>query len=142
MTARRILTPIACFSAVLVVASLSLRGHADAPAGHYVVADGTVLDTKTGLMWQQGQFGGLGSCDTLELGGYDDWRVPSLKELLTIVDETRVSPAMDPVFSYTVGVDLYATSTGRVDSPGSGWVVYMNQGTNQSQTWYALRCVR
>ncbi len=31
------------------------------------------------------------------LGGFSDWRVPSIKELQTLVFEGKFSPAIDPV---------------------------------------------
>lgn len=49
-------------------------------------------DPKTGLTWQtQASQGGAsfaaasGGCDALELGGYDDWRLPTISELRGIV---------------------------------------------------------
>ncbi len=79
--------------------------------------DGTVTDATTDLMWTQQDSGQLGAgdlggldwqgalawCEDLELAGHDDWRLPSAKELQTLVDYTR-SPAttgtaaIDPVF--------------------------------------------
>ena len=53
--------------------------------------DGTVTDNVTGLMWQQD----MGEKMTLQeaqttaeectLGGYDDWRVPTIKELYSLI---------------------------------------------------------
>lgn len=55
--------------------------------------DGTVTDSKTGLMWQQipstsdySWQEAVDYCENLELNGYDDWRMPSLKELFSISD--------------------------------------------------------
>jgi hypothetical protein len=60
--------------------------------------DGTVTDNNTGLMWQQD----MGSkqtvaeaatlADAITLGGYNDWRVPTIKELYSLIQFTgRVS---------------------------------------------------
>lgn len=75
--------------------------------------DGTISDLATGLMWQKSDDGerrdweeSLLYAENLELGGYDDWRLPNIKELQSIVDYTRSpttsnSPAIDPLFEST-----------------------------------------
>jgi len=61
--------------------------------------DGTVTDNITGLTWQQTPTGEHISaqqateyCASLELGGTDDWRVPSAKELFSIDDFSQGWP--------------------------------------------------
>lgn len=52
--------------------------------------DGTVTDNVTGLMWQQDMgpkisyADALVKADTMTLGGYSDWRFPTLKELFSL----------------------------------------------------------
>ncbi|MDD2799077.1 MAG: DUF1566 domain-containing protein [Bacteroidales bacterium] len=53
--------------------------------------DGTVTDNVTGLMWQK-EMGtkinyksAFTKADTLTLGGYSDWRVPTIKELYSLI---------------------------------------------------------
>lgn len=75
--------------------------------------DGTISDFATGLMWQQADDGqmrdweeALYYAENLELGGYEDWRLPNAKELQSILDYSR-SPqssgtaAINPLFSTT-----------------------------------------
>lgn len=64
--------------------------------------DGTVTDEATGLMWQQADSGmgldwenALSYAENLELAGYDDWRLPNVKELQSIVDYTKSPSAYD-----------------------------------------------
>ncbi|MCG3268557.1 DUF1566 domain-containing protein [Yoonia sp. I 8.24] len=65
--------------------------------------DGTVTDAATGRMWQQSDDGArrewddaLAYCEALELGGHDDWYLPTSKELQSIVDYRRTGfPAID-----------------------------------------------
>ena len=55
--------------------------------------DGTVTDLNTGLMWQKmpdfdnelAWADAVGYAEGLTLGGYDDWRVPTIKELYSLI---------------------------------------------------------
>ena len=62
--------------------------------------DCTVTDNVTGLIWQQEDDDvtktweeALAYCETLTLAGPTDWRLPDIKELMSIVDNTRNNPA-------------------------------------------------
>jgi hypothetical protein len=55
--------------------------------------DGTVTDTKTGLMWAAKDNGipiswlnGLKYCQNYDGGGHTDWRMPTLAELESLYD--------------------------------------------------------
>ena len=78
--------------------------------------DGTVTDRATGLMWSQADSGrGMNWQDALawvqqqnaaKYLGHDDWRLPSVKELQSLVDYTRSpetthSAAIDALFNCT-----------------------------------------
>lgn len=70
------------------------------PPNHYAIANGEVTDNYTGLVWQQvysassmAWSGASGYCAGLGLNGHK-WRVPSLNELASIVNEAKVSPAI------------------------------------------------
>lgn len=78
----------------LLLVTPSLSSHASAPAGRYTIANGTVLDTKTTLTWQQtisttkySWTDAQTYCSTLSLNG-TGWRLPSVRELMTLVDFT------------------------------------------------------
>jgi len=112
--------------------------------------DGTVIDSNTGLMWQQADSvtglnweDALAYAEGLTLAGHDDWRLPNAKELQTILDYTRSpdtsgSAAIDPIFSVTPIVDegggtnypFYWTSTTHANwsaNPGA-WGAYFAFG--------------
>ena len=101
--------PLAFFLLATLAICVASPAHAAAPAGHYVVSGaGTVLDTKSKLTWQQA--GSLGTfaeakayCAQLgsTLGGAG-WRLPTFKELLTLLDLSQTKSSsndlkIDPV---------------------------------------------
>jgi Protein of unknown function (DUF1566) len=131
--------------------------------------DGTVTDNVTGLLWQQEEviyeshyplydtFSEMVDyCDSLSLGGYEDWRIPVFYELLTIIDYSSYNPAMDTGYFYpnenasvvitgfNENVSLVIPTT-RTDyylafSPTTG-DAYAESQDNESKNWF-LRCVR
>ena len=65
---------------------------------HHV--NGTVLDTKTTLMWAAKDNGtdiswqaAKSYCENCDAGGYRDWRMPTPGELAGLYDAARTSPA-------------------------------------------------
>lgn len=75
--------------------------------------DGTVTDLNTGLTWQQtpsyASFNwqeAMDYCENLELGDYDDWRAPTLKELFAIGDFSKGWPYVDETTFDLAGTSL------------------------------------
>jgi len=122
--------------------------------------DGTVTDAATELMWTQQDSGHLGAgdlggldwadalawCEELELADHDDWRLPSAKELQTLVDYTRSpattgTPAIDPIFETSAILDesgapdfpFFWTSTTHANEQGGGAAAYVAFG--EAQGW-------
>jgi len=96
---------------------------------------GVVSDRVTGLMWQ-GMANTTGMywpaartyCQDLTLGGHDDWRLPSLIELVSLVDTSRTNPAIDgAAFSKPVGGTVW-TATPIFPSQDEAWYVSFNTG--------------
>jgi len=87
--------------------------------------DGTIADRATGLVWQKADSGrgmswqeALAYAEGLTLAGHADWRLPSAKELQSIVDyprspDTTKSAAIDPVFQVTT----ITNEGGKPDAP-------------------------
>lgn len=101
--------------------------------------DGTVTDSSSGLMWAQADNGeaiswedALAYAAGAELAGYDDWRLPNVKELQAMVDYARArditdSPALDPVFDST-------EITNEAGQKDWGWVWSSTTHANWTET--------
>lgn len=115
--------------------------------------NGTVTDTRTGLMWKQCVEGLSGAnCSTgsatpmtwaAALGAaatnnaansgagfanHTDWRLPNLKELRSLVEECKTNPSInDTVFPGTPASDVWSGSPSAYDSYYA-WNVYFNSG--------------
>lgn len=109
---------------------LAVSAHAAAPAGHFTApGDGTVRDNLTGLVWQQGfspsthdRPGAAAYCVSLPLAG-GGWRLPTIIELRSIVDETAAVPAIDTAyFPGTPPQDLWS-STPFAGSASDAWSI-------------------
>ncbi|HTS17499.1 MAG TPA: DUF1566 domain-containing protein [Verrucomicrobiae bacterium] len=90
--------------------------------------DGTITDRATGLTWTKADSGqgmnwerALAYAAGLRVAGHADWRLPNAKELQSIVDYTRLAPAIDPVFQSSQLADgeypYYWSSTTHLDGP-------------------------
>jgi hypothetical protein len=83
--------------------------------GRFIAYDnGTVLDTRTGLMWAAKDNGSeiiwpsaKSYCTNYRGGGYTDWRMPSQDELVGLYDESK---------TYSVGVSVHLTELIRLSS--------------------------
>lgn len=136
---------------VLVPASQTL------PAAHYSVDAGVVTDNYTGLDWQQDHSGSSPTltqsdaaayCQALSLSG-GSWRLPSLNELASIVDDVptgNVSPAVDHVAFPTTSKDQWYWSASRYGTSSAElWQLSFLDGFTAhkpSATLGIARCVR
>lgn len=97
----------------------------------------TVTDAKTKLTWIQDHTAvkafapelndvetaaAIAELNRIKYGGHNDWREPSRKELETIVDLERHSPAINPIFKNTKS-GWYRTSTPVAGSSSGVWCV-------------------
>lgn len=89
--------------------------------------DDTVSDNPSGLMWQSQTQGNqnwenmLSHCEALELAGYDDWRLPDIKELHSLIGSESVIPT---------NPGIYCSSTTLADDPQSVWLIQFSPSSN------------
>lgn len=126
--------------------------HADAPPDRYAInsTQGLVTDLRTGLVWQQMpsamQYTWSAAttyCRNLNVAGMTGFRIPTLKELMTLVDPTRVRPAIDAKAFPNTALAWFWTAANRAsvgvasvsfETGGSGYFAETNQ--------LRVRCVR
>lgn len=124
------------------------QSHADAPFDQYAMMGGTVVDKKTQLTWEQNPPTSTFTfdeakvyCDTLTLAGLK-WRLPSMKELQTIVDETLVDPSIDPTaFPKTQNDDYWTSSIYKPDTT-QAWTLHADFGGTSHSPFSFPRYVR
>ncbi len=132
-------------------------------AGFIDNGNGTVMDLTTNLMWQQCSAGlsgadcatgsattyvwdpdALSYCQSLSLGGFSDWRLPKIKELQSIADLTRITPAISTTYFPNTQSSSYWSSTSLVGST-QAWFMVFDQGYTSHDfktNAYYVRCVR
>jgi hypothetical protein len=67
------------------------------------------------------------ACEGLTYAGHSDWRLPNVKELQSIVDYGRVSPAIDTTY-FTSLSGGYWSSTTNAGVIELAWYVDFNDG--------------
>ena len=123
-------------------------------SGTILMANSSKQDDKTGLIWQDNKEVAENNlnhdeakkyCQDLEVDGFTDWRLPTLREAYTIVDLAWNRPALKNGFEIRDD-GRYWTSTLFVKSPEKeAWYISMSYGEaepyNKSRIFHA-RCVR
>ena len=101
-------------------------------------SNGTVTDNSSGLMWQTAESipktwqQALTYAQTLELAGFDDWRLPTIKELATLIDTSRSRPTINTDFFPGCRSDAYWSATEYSQNPGFAWYVDFNDGLERN----------
>ena len=117
--------------------------------------ENVVTDSATGLMWQDTSENNsatynwqeaIASCEALTLDTYDDWRLPNINELKTLIDRSKRTPALVDGFEYVQASSYYWSSTSVEGGFEYGaWIVLFNDGNvrgNAKGNNNYVRCVR
>lgn len=103
-----------------------------------------VKDDIYRLMWQDQQFNNLmyyakalEYCKNLNFAGFDDWRLPTINELLSITDDTKYNPAINKAFKNVPyetndkgekNCGWHWSSTRSTNGSSRAWVVVFRSG--------------
>lgn len=110
--------------------------------------DGTVSDLVTGLMWNTDAgarlnwFDAVTYCQDMTLGEYTDWRLPSRKELLSLVVIGHGDTTISQEFTYA---PISWSNVTQAGLPSAAW--YVDFASGRSLSYYKtfglpVRCVR
>ena len=120
--------------------------HPRNPQSYTDLGNGIIRDNVTGLMWQKDTAPGTYMwyqantySENLTLGGYSDWRLPTMKELLTIVDSGRFNPSINTMFPGTYPSGYWSSTF--IDTK-SVWYVNFSFGLERSLLNYDYDYVR
>jgi len=116
--------------------------------------NGTITDNSTGLMWIKDYWTLAGMvankwepqlafCESLIYAGHDDWRMPNIKELITLMDFSRYTPctpaifvnAGSPTWLWTGTTIPYNTAEAYVGSDNTGFI------RNYAKATYSFRTI-
>jgi hypothetical protein len=118
--------------------------------------DGTITDNRTGLMWlrdasnynsgsAQTWENALSGCESFTYAGYSDWRLPNVRELMSIVNYGVYNPAINTTYFSNTQSSYYWSSTTYAGYTTYAWRVHFRNGyvTNNYKTnSYYVRPVR
>ncbi len=122
-------------------------------------ADGTVTQSNTGLMWAKCSEGqnstnctsdatmmdwsaALTAANNSNLGGYNDWRLPNVKELQALVDYSRYSPAIDTNYFPNTPSSWFWSGSPYALNANSAWGMYFVNGSAKYDFRYSNGHVR
>lgn len=106
-----------------------------------------IVDHLTGLHWTPYIYydsimwgGALTTCENTTHGGYDDWRLPGVNEMRSIVDYGKYNPASNADYGY--GSAIWTSAAYHV---GERWIVDIKDGSQspwESDGAFTVLCVR
>jgi len=115
-------------------------------------ADGTITNSATGLMWQQAtapkryDWGeSLAYAEDLTLAGYSDWRLPTIKELRSLVNYYSNNPAaIVSLFPDTVPSIYWSSTTNTTTIYGTSvaWGINFYGGHDNSPYKWLIQYAR
>jgi hypothetical protein len=152
---RAILVLALLFSAPVIAINISGPNCGEYFQTHYPVNEfmlggsGLATDKRTGLTWFRcaaGEFWHEGDClgmaglmswtdalayaESSKIGGFSDWRLPTVSELQGIIEEECINPAINPFVFPSATADIYWSSQENFFNKFLAWGVYLFNGND------------
>lgn len=111
-------------------------------------------DSATGLVWQDNSEAKTNKkdwnkakayCESLTLGGYEDWRLPNIFELSTLIDNTKSKEPYVVDGIKNIDSSRYWSSSTFVENIDYAWRVRFNRGDDDMESKTLrnyVRCIR
>jgi len=120
---------------------------------NFLHAYDVTIDHSTNLMWQNNEDvqnitknwdDAKQYCEQMTLDKYDDWRLPTIYELQSVINVENKKPAINNEHLFTA-LGFYWSNTERVNDPYNAWGVhfsygYVEYGSTSGANY--IRCVR
>jgi len=112
-----------------------------------------VIDDNNNLMWQDTKDNFYKElnwskankyCKNLNLRGVNNWRLPTIEELFTITDISKVKPAINNNFTYIISAGYWSKSE-VLDNLNKAWAIYFYYGGDlkaRKKYKFNVRCIR
>ncbi len=113
-------------------------------------AKDVIFDTSTSLLWQDAQDNKNLSitykeaqeyCSNLVIAEYNDFRIPTLRELQTIIDYSNYKPAILNGFNYAPN-ETFWTSTPFANDKEYVWSINFKKGDRNTRAKHYDRYIR
>lgn len=135
-------------SAVALSWIVTASASAKTPAGRYTTTADTIYDTKTKLTWERHDNGVTGDlptvqqyCRSLNTTLPGAWRLPTVTEMMSILDYTIASyPMMAAEFSPAGGIWYWTSTPGLLGT--ANWVIDGWLGDVRQDGGGVCRCVK
>lgn len=121
---------------------------------NFSIVGETVVDTTTNLQWQDTEVvtttsrnweDSIDYCENLILESKEDWRMPNINELVSILDYSENLPAINNLFVHTSGLYYWSSTIKDNDASFAQYVYfaygYSGRTVSKSDNEYT-RCVR
>jgi len=120
---------------------------------NYTIRALTVIDNITQLEWQKDDDNikrnwnsAWDFCADLDLDNHDDWRLPSIVELSSIIDySSSIPPLINELAFINTDPDFYWSATSNASNSVFAWVVLFGSGiidNGGKSLAFFVRCVR